>query len=234
MPGTLNSERAAFESSIRALEAEVASLAAHLSLDANARQLYARQIKAMAEELRNQVGSGKINWKQAAEQAHEARNVIMEVVRSRSTPVERAMAERLKREGKTLNELIAKKTLQLFGEKANFHRLTPAQQNQVYSEIVKAAGSSNPRVTNTMRRMAKAGRALIFISISLSVYTIVTAEDMEAAAIKEVTVSAAGIGGGIAGGAVAGLACGPGAPVCVTIGAFVGGALAAFGVDFFW
>jgi len=27
--------------------------------------------------------------------------------------------------------------------------------------------------------------------------------------------------------------CGPGAPVCVTIGAVVGGALAAFGVDYF-
>jgi hypothetical protein len=33
---------------------------------------------------------------------------------------------------------------------------------------------------------------------------------------------------------LAGLACGPGAPVCVTIGAFVGGAAAAFGVDLFW
>jgi hypothetical protein len=30
------------------------------------------------------------------------------------------------------------------------------------------------------------------------------------------------------------LACGPGAPVCVTVGAFVGGALAAFGVSLLW
>ncbi len=35
--------------------------------------------------------------------------------------------------------------------------------------------------------------------------------------------------GGAAGGALAGLACGPGAPVCVTIGIFAGGALGAFG-----
>ncbi|QCP13991.1 hypothetical protein FCL38_28915 [Pseudoduganella umbonata] len=45
---------------------------------------------------------------------------------------------------------------------------------------------------------------------------------------------APGIGGSIAAGALAGLACGPGAPVCVTIGAFVGGALAAFGAGFVW
>lgn len=38
----------------------------------------------------------------------------------------------------------------------------------------------------------------------------------------------------IAAGALAGLACGPGAPVCVTIGAFAGGAMAAFGAGFIW
>ena len=37
---------------------------------------------------------------------------------------------------------------------------------------------------------------------------------------------------GALGGAAAGLVCGPGAPVCVTIGVFVGGALGAFGIDF--
>jgi hypothetical protein len=36
----------------------------------------------------------------------------------------------------------------------------------------------------------------------------------------------------MAGGAAAGLACGPGAPVCVAVGVFVGGALAALGADF--
>ena len=35
--------------------------------------------------------------------------------------------------------------------------------------------------------------------------------------------------GGMAGGAVAGLACGPGAPVCVAAIVFASGALAAWG-----
>ncbi|QFQ77129.1 DUF3265 domain-containing protein [Vibrio harveyi] len=39
---------------------------------------------------------------------------------------------------------------------------------------------------------------------------------------------------GIAGGAIAGLACGPGAPVCVSVGAFIGGTLAAFGASIAW
>jgi hypothetical protein len=60
------------------------------------------------------------------------------------------------------------------------------------------------------------------LSLAISVYSVSTAEDHAAAAGREVAVTRAGIGGGMAGGALAGLACGPGAPVCVTIRAFVG------------
>ena len=130
-----------------------------------------------------------------------------------------------------MNELVARKVQQLFGQRAVFDRLMPRQKDQVYAEIVKSAGKSNPRVTATMRRLSRAGRGLIILSIALSIYSIATAEDKSAAAGREVAVTGAGIAGGIAGGAVAGLACGPGAPVCVAVGAFVGGALAAFGVD---
>ncbi|MGD1924397.1 MAG: hypothetical protein ACFB03_09420 [Paracoccaceae bacterium] len=57
-------------------------------------------------------------------------------------------------------------------------------------------------------------------------------EDKAEAAGREAALTVAGIGGGRAGGALAGLACGPDVPVCVTIGAFVGRTLAAFGVDY--
>ena len=51
---------------------------------------------------------------------------------------------------------------------------------------------------------------------------------------KEVVSNGAGVAGGIAGGALAGLACGPAAPICVTVGAFVGGAFAALGTSYIW
>jgi hypothetical protein len=228
-----NSDRAAFDSAVRAMEADVANIAVHLSIDGEARLAYSMQIRAMADEIRARASSGKITWAQAAEEANGVRNSVMEIVRARSTPVGRAMAEALKREGRTLNELIARKTLQLHGPNAVFERLTVAQQNAVYAEIVKAAGKSNPQVTSSMRMASRAGRTLIVISIAVSVYNVAQADDKVAAAGREVAVTGAGIAGGMAGGALAGLACGPGAPVCVTIGAFVGGALAAFGVDFF-
>jgi hypothetical protein len=193
-----------------------------------------RQIKVMADDLRSQASSGRITWSQAASQAQETRNAIMDIIRSRSTPIGRAMAEQLKREGKTLNELVARKASQLYGPNVNFNHLSSTQQNAVYTEIVKSAGRSNPRVTATMRRLSRAGRGLIVLSIALSVYEVMTADDRAKAAGRELAVTGAGIGGGIAGGALAGLACGPGAPACVTVGAFIGGALAAFGVDSLW
>jgi len=227
-------DRTVFENAIRALEAEVSNAGAHLFADASARQSYTRQIAAVTRELRARVESGALTWRQAAELANEERNTIMEIVRGRSTPVGRAMAESLKTQGKTLNELIARKAAQLFGKDVKFAALTVEQQNAVYGAIVESAGTSNPKVTATMLRMSRAGRALIVVSLAISVYNIATSDDKIGTAEREVAVTGAGIAGGVAGGALAGLACGPGAPVCVTVGAFVGGALAAFGVDHFW
>jgi len=227
-------DRKSFEAAIRGLQAEIANVGAHLTIDAEARRAYSRQINVMSSELKNSATSGKISWSLAATQAQETRNAIMEVIRSRSSPVGLAMAQQLKREGKNLNELVARKSQQLYGKKVNFGKLTKVQQNNVYSEIVKSAGKSNPKVTNMMKNLSRAGRSLLFISIAISVYTVATSENKFDAAGKEIAITSAGIGGGIAGGAAAGLLCGPGAPVCVTVGAFIGGALVAFGVGVAW
>ncbi|MCH8497733.1 MAG: hypothetical protein LAT63_04615 [Marinobacter sp.] len=122
-----NNDREMFESAIRALEAEIAFIGVHLTVDSSARQLYSRQVSAMASDLRLQATTGRISWRQAAEQAQEARNLIMDIVRSRSTPIGLAIAQRLKSEGKTLNELIAKKSQRLYGRDAVFDRLTVSQ-----------------------------------------------------------------------------------------------------------
>lgn len=228
------SEQRVFESAMNALEAEIANAGAYMVIDAEARKMYARQIKAMSAELRGSVAAGKITWAQAAAQAQEARNIIMEVVRSRSSPLGLALAQQLKSQGKTLNELIAKKAVDLYGKNTDFSALSESNKNTVYSEVVKSAGKSNPKVTAAMQKLSSAGRGLIFVSLAISAYNISTADDKWDAAGKEAAVTGAGIGGGIVGGAVAGLACGPGAPICVTAGAFIGGALAAFGVGMAW
>jgi hypothetical protein len=227
-------DRRAFESAVQAMEAQLANAGSHLVVEGRVRQLYADEIRAMAQKLMRKAETGWITWSEAARQANETRNAVMDVMRDRSTPVGRAWAETLKREGKSLNEMIGNKTIKLFGPQANFNQLARSQKEQVYKAVVQSAGTAREEIVLLMRRLSQAGRGLVALSLALSVYEVATAEDPWSAARRETAVTGAGIAGGIAGGAIAGLACGPGAPVCVTAGAFVGGVLAAFGVDLFW
>lgn len=226
--------REQFDAAINALQGDVAAAAARLSVDPRLRLEYSKRIKEMAEDLRSRANLGLITWEQAAREAQEMRNLIMEIIRTRSTPLGRAMAEQIKSSGKTLNELVAKKATSMFGPKANFATLSEMQKNQVYASIVESAGKSNPKVNLRMLQLSRAGKGLIVLSIAISVYEIYTAEDKVTETGKQLAVNGAGIAGGAAGGALAGLVCGPGAPVCVLIGGFVGGALAAFEMGRLW
>jgi len=227
-------DRKPFDEVIRAFKAEIANAGAHLLIDATVRNLYATKIDEMAKELTGQVKSGAITWSDAAKQAQENRNEIMNFLRRRSTPVGRSIAERLKRTGKSLNELIAKNAIEMHGSGVRFETLSTLEKNKIYERIVQSAGRSNVEVTTLTRRLGTAGRGLVVISVALAVYNIAVAENKMQAAGHEAATMGAGIAGGVTGGALAGLACGPGAPVCVTVGAFVGGALAALGVSWFW
>ncbi len=117
-----------FESAMNALQGDVSAAAARLSVDPRLRLEYSKRIKEMSSDLRAKANAGVISWDKAAREAQETRNLIMEMVRSRSTPLGRAMAERIKSEGKTLNELVAKKAKALFGPQANFNNLSEVQK----------------------------------------------------------------------------------------------------------
>jgi hypothetical protein len=188
----------------------------------------------MSDNLRREVAKGNLTWAQAAEHAQSTRNTVMQLARSRTTPVARAFAEHKKAEGRGLNALIAEKTAKLFGKNAIFTKLPSSMQNRVFAEIVASAGRSQPTITHNVLRLSYLGRSVILLSLALSTYNVLTASNKSTAVKRELVTTTAGIGGSIAAGALAGLACGPGAPVCVTIGAFVGGALAAFGAGFIW
>lgn len=226
--------RSDFERSIQALDTQIANAGVHLTVDSSVRRVYAREVRRMADGLRAEAASGRITWATAAERAQQARNAVMEIVRGRSTPVGHAFATRLKAEGASFNEVLARQTIRLYGEKTAFSSLSEFQQGAVYAKVVASAGKCNPAVTAAMVKIGYFGKGLLIVSVAISVYNVAMAEDKVQSAGRELVVTGAGIGGGIASGALAGLACGPGAPICVTVGAFVGGALAAFGVGLYW
>jgi hypothetical protein len=224
-------DRQAFDDAVRAMRADLTAAAAMATADGQIRLQYERTTSALAAELEGEVRVGRLTWRQASDEAWLARNDAMELMRMRSSPIGRSLAEQLKPQGRTFNELVARKTVELHPNKA-FDALSKAEQDEVFAAIVAAAGRANPRVSAMMRGVSRCGRALLVLSLAISIYNIATAEDHWAAARREAVVTGAGVAGAMAGGALAGLACGPGAPVCVTVGAFACGALAAFGVDF--
>lgn len=228
------SERDKFDSAINALQGDVSAVAARLTIDPRLRLEYSRRIKEMSADLRAKATAGVISWEKAAQEAQQTRNLIMEMVRARSTPLGRAMAEQLKSEGKTLNELVAKKAKSLFGSQANFNSLSEVQKNQIYAGIVESAGKSNPQVNMKMMQLSRLGKGLVVLSIAISVYEIYTADNKVSESGRQIAINSAGIAGAAAGGAMAGLMCGPGAPVCVLIGGFVGGALATWEMGRLW
>lgn len=232
---SVNSQgREQFESAMNALQGDISAAAARLLIDPRLRLEYSKRIKEMAEDLRSRANIGLISWEQAAQQAQETRNLIMDLVRTRSTPLGRAMAQQMKSSGKTLNELVAKKAISLFGPRTNFNTLSQAQKNQVYASIVESAGKSNPQVNLRMLKLSRIGKGLVVLSIAVSLYEIYTSDNKVAETGRQLAINGAGIAGGAAGGMVAGLVCGPGAPVCVLIGGFIGGALAAWEMGYFW
>ena len=223
-----------FESALNALQGDISAAAARLSVDPRLRLEYSRRIKEMSADLRARANLGMITWEKAAIEAQETRNLIMDIVRIRSTPLGRAIAERMKTSGVTLNELIAKKTASMFGPKVNFNYLSETQKKQIYATIIESAGKSNPQVNLRMMKLSRSAKGLIVLSIGVSVYEIYMADNKMPEAVRQVAINGAGIAGGWAGGTIAGLLCGPGAPVCVLIGGFTGGALAAWEMGNWW
>ncbi len=158
------------------------------------------------------------------------RNGLLDAARLKSSDLGRAAAELEKATGKTLEELLAKYSKQLYSRE--FAQLSASEQDAVFVNIVRAAGRPNPRFTAIAEGLGKAGKGLLVVSIAFSVYKIAESDRPVRETVKQTATIGGGFLGSLAGGAAAGMACGPGAPLCAGVGVFVGGLLFAFGVDF--
>jgi hypothetical protein len=225
----LSGQSSALDTAIVAFEAEAVAFAQRFITDARVRANYVREAQRFSAELRSQVARGALSVQQAAEQAVALRNGLLEAARLQNSDVGRAVSEAEKVAGKSFAELIEHYSKKLFGR--GFKQLTPAQQDQVYAEVVRAAGRPRPRFTSLARNLGRVGRGLLIVSLAYVTYAVAPSDRPGREAVRQGVGIGAGIGGSIAGGAVAGLACGPGAPFCVGVGALVGGIAFAVGVD---
>lgn len=217
------------EQGVREFEAEGEVFALVLIGESSIRLRYAAEIRRMSTEIMRGFQDGELTAGEAARLASDLRNEIFEAKRALSSPLGRAYAESLKTTGKTLEQVLQEKAAKLFSR--DFTVLSEAERNSVYLAAVESAGKPRQSVMRLAGRWGKMGRGLAVISVGIAVYNVWTAEDKVKAVAHEGVTTAGGMLGGAAGGAAAGLVCGLGAPICVTIGIFVGGALGALGVD---
>ena len=197
--------------------------------DAHVRENYVRQAQAAAREIEAEVLSGAKTAAQGAQEANEMRNALLEAGRLQSSDIGRAAAEAEKAAGLTIEQLQTRYAARLFGKQ--FARLTAAEQDTVFLEIARAAGRPNPRFTALASRLGKVGKGLLVVSFALAAYSVVTSDRPGREAVKQGAEIGVGFLGSVATGAGFGLACGPGAPVCVGIGAFIGGIAFALGTS---
>jgi hypothetical protein len=217
------------ESALAVLRTEALNFGYRSIQDGAVRRDYIARTEALVRTIRGEVQAGRLTAGEAAEEANKLRNAIMDAARLKSSDIGRADAQAAKATGKTLTELQEYYAQKLF--KRGFDALPPAERNRVWLEIVEASGRQRPSFNLKAARLARVGRAFVVLSVGIAVYNVATAEEPGRQAAKEGVTAGAGILGGIGGGVLAGLACGPGAPVCVAVGVFVGGALAAIGAD---
>ncbi|MGE5385429.1 MAG: hypothetical protein ACM3SV_06005 [Betaproteobacteria bacterium] len=223
------------QKSIEAFEAAASRFATDCIKDANVRQAYMTNIKRISREVIAEVERGAITVKEGAEFCHQMRNKIMEEARVVTSAQGRSFAESLKKEGKTLENLLDAYSKKLF--KRPFSALSEVEKNKVYYSVIESAGRDRASVTVATKRLRVIGKVGLLVTATLAVHSVAIADNKPKEAVRQGAI----IGGGLAGGWLAGLAvsaiCGPGAPICavavVLVGGIAGGLAAESAVDAF-
>lgn len=213
-----------------ALRTEFTNFAQRFIQDKDVRAEYMAKAEQASKEILDAVKNGESTAAEGAAQANAMRNGLLDAGRLKSSDVGRAVAESEKASGLTMDELLAKYSRELFQKE--FSSLGTAEQDAVFLKIIAKAGQPNAKWNRIAMQLGEAGKGLIVISIALSVYSVATSDRPEREAAKQGVGIGVGFLGSLAGGAAAGLVCGPGAPICVGVGAFVGGLVFVVSSDF--
>lgn len=226
-------ESPVLDNAIAGLEGTAIKFSTDAINDANVRASYTSNIKRVTSEVKEMVKARKITVKEASEFCYEMRNKIMEEHRKYTSSTGLSFAEKHKKTPPKLDELYDKYAFKKFN--SSFSELTAQQKNSIHYEIIESSARDNPKFTASNKRLKVMGKVGVLITASLATYEILNAENKPKESIKQ----GVQIGGGVAGGWLAGLAvaplCGPGAPVCaialVLLGSAAGGIVGSVVAD---
>lgn len=210
---------------IEAFEAAAARFSIYSIADARVRENYMINIRRMSKEIGSLVDSKQITVKEGAEFCNKMRNSILLESRSVTSPHGLAVAVKKKPHGMPLHEALDKYAQKV--HKSSFSSLSEQRKNRIFYEIVQSSARDNEAITVANKRLKVIGKVGLLVTGVLATHAIIYAENRP----KEMVKQGLGIGGGIFGGFLAGLAvssiCGPGAPFCavavVLAGSIAGG-----------
>lgn len=193
--------------------------------DEKVRASYMSNIKRMSQQTLKDVKAGKITAHEGVVFSHEMRNKIMLEHRKFTSAQGLAIVQKKKPDGRTLASLFDRYAQQLFKKK--YEALTQTEKTKIHYTILEAAGRDDASVTKGTQKMRMMGKIGILVTAALATYEILNADNK----VKETARQGLIIGGGAAGGLLAGLGisalCGPGAPFCaiavVLVGSIAGG-----------
>jgi hypothetical protein len=213
------------EAAIADYEAIATTFAANAISDDKVRRQYAKHIKEISDQVRQEVADGNMTVKDGAEYCSQLRDKLFVEYRKYTSSVGVAKAEKLKLDARGFDYYLNKYAQGQFGK--NFDALTTEERNAVYYTVLKKAGGANADVTAKVRRLQVSARVAILFTAILATGEVVVAKDK----VKEVARQGSIIAGGMIGGSLAGLAvsfvCGPAEPACavalVLIGSNLGG-----------
>lgn len=229
-------QTAGLKKELDAVESTAFNFGVRFIPDSRVRAQYLQQTRAMSREILDQVDKMQISLEEGVQRATALRNLIMNTLRGKTSEIAQAYAFKLKKYGTSLSELQEKYANRLFSKP--FGALSENMRNKVWREIVFSAGQPRTEATRLAKILGRAGKGFIALTVIIAVYDVTTAKNKQRAIAKETAVISGGLAGSLAGAALAGLACGPGAPVCVGIGIFVVGTMFALGSDYafdsFW
>ncbi|HCG37459.1 hypothetical protein ACIGBJ_24580 [Stutzerimonas stutzeri] len=201
--------------------------------DAQTRASYAANIKRMSAQVRADVAAGRISSQVGVEFCHEMRNKIMVEHRKITSVTGLAKAQQHKKTPLTLPRLFEKYATSKFGKP--YETLTNEQKRQIHYEVIESSGRDNAKFTKGSDRLRIMGKVGILVTAAFATYEILNADNK----VKETARQGMIIGGGAAGGFLAGLGvslvCGPGAPFCaiamVLAGSAAGGIAGSLAAD---
>lgn len=215
--------RSPLDEAVAAMEGAATRFSLDAINDAQTRASYAVNIKRMSAQVRADVAAGKISSQAGVEFCHEMRNKIMAEHRKITSATGLAKAEQYKKTPPTLPQLFEKYATDKFGK--SYGALTAEQKKQIHYEVIEASGRDNAKFTKGTARLRIMGKVGILVTAAFATYEILNADNK----VKETARQGMIIGGGAAGGLLAGLGvsliCGPGAPFCAIALVLAGGAV---------